>query len=114
MLAIATTRAEPRTSPGQLEELRPSPGQLEDESLSLIGHCGVVNVSSRRLRSAVARQSQAPTHNFVEELDVQVLQHEGVLQVKAFHAVAVVEVRGTVAHSEGSRSTRATCTTGAT
>ncbi len=52
MLAIATTRVEPRTSPGQLEELRSSPGQLEDESLSLIGHCGVVNVSSRRLRSA--------------------------------------------------------------
>ena len=104
MLAIATTRLEPRTSPGRIvDECRPLPA-----------HFGYGYRASRRLRSAVARQSQAPTHNFVEELDVQVLQHEGVLQVKAFHAVAVVEVRGTVAHSEGSRSTRATCTTGAT
>ena len=55
MLAIATTRVEPRTSPGQLKELRSSPGQLEDESFSLIGHCGVVNVSPVEFAPEVIR-----------------------------------------------------------
>ena len=69
MLAIATTRVEPRTSPGQLEELRSSPGQLEDESLSLMGLFAVVTVYPVECAPEVFVNCNPPFYSVLEDID---------------------------------------------